>query len=219
MKTFSSAALDALERGDAIVSAALAVYGSPPVFIWGGEGDLTFAGDTGSEIYSGIGDRGLVKISGGQVGGAAQNVTLVLSGVAPEAIELLDSSEVKDASAVLRRLIFDSTGKTLLGAYVFTRGRLDTLETAETIGGEAAIQATIESAARGLGRRGGRLRSDADQRLVNAADGFFRNVSFAGEKMLYWGGKRPTGAGTAVTGGAGGGGLGGGFMQNQIRRV
>jgi hypothetical protein len=60
----------------------------------------------------------------------------------------------------------------------------------EVIGG-AAIKVAVESAARGLGRSGGRMRSDSDQRLINATDGYFKNTAYAPEKMLYWGGKRP----------------------------
>lgn len=219
MKTFSDEALAALEAGTAIVSASLAIYGTPPVFVWGGHGPQVLTGDTGAETYLGIGDRGVASIAAGRLGGSAQGITLRLSGIDPEAIALLDSSEVTGAPAVIRRLIFDATGKTLLGAYVFTRGRVDQVIVRETIGGPAAIEVVIESAARGLGRRGGRMRSDADQRLVNPTDGFFKNVSFAAEKTLYWGGKRPATAGTAMTGGMGGGGLGGGFLQNQIRQV
>jgi hypothetical protein len=56
----------------------------------------------------------------------------------------------------------------------------------------------IEPAALELG---GRIRSDADQRLVSATDGFYRVVSAAPKKTLYWGGKRPSVAGSAVGGG------------------
>jgi hypothetical protein len=66
------------------------------------------------------------------------------------------------------------------------------------IGGTATISCNVESAARALGRKGGRVRSDADQRLVKANDGFFKNVAFAAEKTLYWGGKKPANAGAAL---------------------
>jgi len=62
----------------------------------------------------------------------------------------------------------------------------------------------LETAARGLGRRGARMRSDADQRLLDPADGFFKHISYAAEKNLYWGGKRPARAGSALPGGGGG---------------
>lgn len=207
MKTFSVAASGALERGDAIVSAASAVYCTPPVFLWGGQGQWPLAGDTGTETYEGIGDRAMIVASSGVLGGSAQNVVQTLSGVEPAALEVLDATGVKGASAVIRRLIFDSSGTMLLGAYVFARGRIDELNTPETIGGAAAIQVTIEGAARGLGRRGGRLRSDADQRLINSSDNMFRYVSFAADKTLYWGGKRPSTAGGALSSGGSGSGI------------
>jgi hypothetical protein len=196
MKLFSEEALAALERGDAIVTGAVSIGSNPPILVWGGYGKLPI----GDDIYEGVGDRGMAQISGGSLGGAAGNVTLTLSGVEPEALDLLDASEIRQAPAVVRRLIFSSDGKTLLGGHVFDRGRVDQVRVVETIGGAATIQVIIEGAARGLGRRGGRMRTDADQRLVKANDGHFRKVSFAGEKLLYWGGKRPARAGAVVTG-------------------
>jgi hypothetical protein len=160
-----------------------------PIRLWGGYGDADLPSDAGTSTFKGIGDRGLIQSSSGAIGGTAQNTTLGLSGIEAAALDVLD--EVKEASVVVRRLIYDSAGKTLLGAYVYSRGRLDELKTSEVIGGAAAIQVSVEGAARGLGRRGGRLRSDADQRLVSSSDGFFRNVSFAAQKTLYWGGKKP----------------------------
>jgi len=44
------------------------------------------------------------------------------------------------------------------------------------------------------------MRTDADQRLVNATDGGMRHISYAGQKMLYWGGKVPARAGSALGG-------------------
>lgn len=211
MKSFSAAALDAIGRGDAIVSGAAAIYATPAIRLWGGYGTLAIDGET----YDGLGDRGIAQVSGGSIGAAAQNVTLVLSGVEEKALDVLDAAEIKGAAAVIRRLIFDSSGKNLLGAHVFTRGRVDQVRVIETVGGAATIQVLIESAARGLGRRGGRMRTDADQRLVKADDGFFKNVAFAGERTLYWGGKRPATAGVAL----GGGGSRDGFLDGKRRRA
>jgi hypothetical protein len=171
--------------------------------LWGGYGDADLPSDAGTSTFKGIGDRGLIQSSTGAIGGTAQNLTLALSGIEPEAIAVLNPDEVRGASVVVRRLIFDSAGKTLLGAYVYTRGRVDELRTSEVVGGAASIQLAIEGAARGLGRKGARLRSDADQRLVNPTDGFYRVVSAAPKKTLFWGGKKPS-IGGSLTGGAGG---------------
>lgn len=158
-----------------------------PICLWGGYGPITIEGD----VYQGIGDRGIAQQTSGAIGGVAQGITLSLSGVEPEVIALLDADEIQGASVVLRRLIFASDGRTLLDYSVFDRGRVDTIETVETIGGEAAINIAVESAARGLGRSGARQRSDSDQRLISSTDGYFKNTAYAGMKSLYWGGKKP----------------------------
>jgi hypothetical protein len=213
MKTLDPAALAALEAGDAIVSGALEIACDPPVRVWGGWHELPLDGNT----FLPIGDRGLAQVMGGALGDAAQNIILKLSGIDPETAALLDASELASAPAVLWRLIFSSDGNTLLGADVWRRGRLDTLSREEDVGGEAAIIGELESPAKGLGRRGSRMRSDADQRLIDADDGFFKNVSYAGEKTLYWGGRRPARAGSALpgTGGGFGSGVASAFAQVQ----
>lgn len=215
MKTLAPAALAALEAGNAIVSGALEIACTPVVRVWGGYHELTFDGRT----FLPIGDRGLAQVAGGALGDAAQDITLTLSGIDPETLALLDATGVSGASAVLWRLIFDQTGTSLLDFDVWARGRLDTIEQDEEIGGTAKITARLETAAKGLGRRGARMRSDADQRLIDASDGFFKNVSFAGEKTLYWGGRRPARAGSALPGvgpGFGGAGDGGGDGGSQF---
>ena len=196
MKTIAAAALDALERGEAIVSGAVEIASDPVIRVWGGWAELTFDGRT----FDPLGDRSLVQVTGGALGDAAQSITLSLSGIDVETLALLDATEVSGAPAILWRLIFSSDGNTLLDYNVWARGRLDTLVTEEEIGGTATLTAQLETAARGLGRRGARMRSDADQRLIDATDGFFKNVSYAGEKMLYWGGRRPVRASNAVGG-------------------
>lgn len=204
MKTLAPAALAALEAGTAIVSGAVEIACTPVVRVWGGWHEITFDGRT----FLPIGDRGLAQVAGGALGDAAQNITLTLSGIDAETIALLDATGLQGAPAVLWRLIFSGDGNTLLDFDVWARGRLDTIQREEEIGGTANIIAQLETAAKGLGRRGARTRSDADQRLIDASDGFFKNVSYAGEKTLYWGGRRPARAGSALPGVGGGGGFG-----------
>lgn len=201
MKSLNLNARNALGDGTAIVVGAIEVAADEPIRLWGGYGPVTFDGRT----FAPIGDRSLVQVAGGALGGAAQSISVSLSGIDPEVLELLDADEVAQAPCTLWRCIFAGDGVTLLDTEVWARGRLDELIREEEIGGAALIQAAIETAARGLGRSGARMRTDADQRLVKADDGFFKNVAFAGEKMLYWGGRKPTTAGVAVGGSSGGG--------------
>lgn len=211
MKSYTPEALAAFENGTALTVGAVEIASDPVVRVWGGNGPITFDGRT----FQPVGDYGLVRVVSGALGDAAQNITLVLSGIEPEILELLDASEVQRAPTTLWRLIFDALTYTLLDYHVWARGQLDTLPREEKIGGTATIQANLETAAKGLGRRGGRLRSDADQRLIDANDGFFKNVAYAGEKNLYWGGRKPERAGSVLGGGGAGNGAnsGGGLRE------
>ncbi|ETI62988.1 hypothetical protein C100_15055 [Sphingobium sp. C100] len=185
MKDYGPEALAALARGEAIVTGALAIYCDPPVFVWGGIGPTDIDGD----VYLGLDDSSIGVKTGGSIGASEQAVTLTLSGVAPEVAILFDADEVKGAPAKLYRMIYDGSGKVRLDCRVFKRGRIDAATTDDVVGGTSTISLSIETAARGLGRRGRRMRSDADQRTVDPADGFFKHVSYAGTKIVYLGGK------------------------------
>lgn len=203
MKIIAPAALAAIISGTAIVAGAVQITPRDPdlavIRVWSGYGKLTIA----AADYLPIGDRAFAQQTAGAVGGVAQGITLTLSGVERAALALLDPDEVRGASVVVYRLIFKGDGKTLLDAHVFDRGRGDTLDTVEKIGGPAAIRYMVESAARGLGRSLARMRSDSDQRLINSSDSYFSRAAYAGVKMLYWGGKKPARAAGAVSGTSG----------------
>jgi hypothetical protein len=202
VRIIAPAAIAAMTDGQAIVSAAIEVSCSPVFRVWGGYEDITL----GNAVFKGVGDRGLVTVSAAALGDSEQNVTLSLAGVDPDAVALLDASSVQRAGVALWRLIFDGSGRNLLDAQVYTRGRLDAIKVDETIGGLSSIIANVETAARGLGRSGQRMRTDADQRQIDVNDGGFRSVSFAGTKQLYWGGKRPSVVYESLPGSGGGGG-------------
>lgn len=197
MKIFSDEAQAAIERGDAITAGAVEILCDPPIRVWGGYGTIEIDGVT----FDGIGDRGLASASGSALGGAEQNVTLSLSGVESAVLATFNAALLRRALTVVRRLIFDSSGTRLLHSEVFTRGRLDQIPVEETPGGTSTISASVETAARGLGRRGGRMRTDADQRLIKPSDGGFKAIAYAGQKNLYWGGKRPATAASALSSG------------------
>lgn len=212
MKTFSSDALDALEAGTAIVSGAIAIMTTDPFLGWGGYGSKLL-GD--GRTYSGLGDRLLCSAIGGQLGGGETGATVSLSGVDPDVLAGIDLVAARGVDAVIRRLIFDGSGTQLLQDSVFLRGRVDQLYIDETVGGTSTIAAEIVGAARGLGRRSGRMRSDADMRLRSVTDGGMSRIAYAGEKTLYWGGKPPQMAQYALPGA---GGFGAGFA-NIVRSI
>jgi hypothetical protein len=194
MRTISGAAQAALVSGEVIEAGAFAVMTASPVGYWGGDGDLVIDGVT----HVGLGDRFMLLETGGSLGGEEQGAEVTLSGVDADVEVLRALSGLRNAPVVCRRLIFNGTGSTLLEAEVRIRGRVDQLPGEEAPGGESVLRLKIEGAARGAGRRGGRMRTDADQRLVNGLDGGFRRISHAGEVTLYWGGKPPERATTAM---------------------
>lgn len=197
MKTFSAEALAALASGDNIVHGAVQIGVAPnAIRIWGGYGVQVIDG----EAYLGVGHHGLVSVSSGSLGGQETGAELRLSGVDPDIVSGLDLRSLRRRPVVLRRLIFNGAGSRLLHAAVFTRGRVDRVGTEETPGGAAAIVINVEGAARGLGRRSERMRTDADQRLISDADGGLRRIGYAAEKQISWGGKPPQRSGAALGG-------------------
>lgn len=194
MKIYAPAALAALERGEAVTTYAAAILCDPPVRVWRGYGPQLILGD----MFDGIGEAGIVESVGGSMGGGEQNITLTLSGVEPATLAAFDAASLRRAPCLVYELIFDGSATQLLDVQIIQRGTLDQIPVEDTPGGTATIKAVIETAARGLGRRGGRMRTDTDQRLVKATDGGFKAIAYAGQKNLYWGGKRPAVAGSAL---------------------
>jgi hypothetical protein len=188
------AALAALAAGEAVVAGALFVDCSPPFRVWGGDGDLVLEGET----FAGIADRGLVQVSASTLGVAAQNFQVQMSGIEPDVMAVFDASGADQAPVVIWQLIFDATGTQLLAYAVEKRGRLDQIQEQDQVGGSSILTAQVEGAILGLGRYLGRIAADADQRRVNASDGSFQDVSYAGQITLYWGGKIPASAARAL---------------------
>lgn len=213
MKDFSAEALEALESGEAIVTGAVAFGLVEPVRYWGGYGPLVIDG----QAYVGVGDQATIEVSGGTLGGRAEGARLMLSGVDPDVAAQVTLRSLRGVSAVLWWLIFDGSGRTLLQASVWLRGRVDAVSLDETPGGTSTLVVPIEGSARGLGRRSERMRSDADQQLIEAGDTGFKRVSYAGTKTIYAGGKPPVRAVNAF--GGYGPGYGGGVDTNPGREV
>lgn len=218
MRFIPPAAQAALEAGEAVAGTAVEVLASDAPFrVWSGEGALEIDGET----FLGVGDRGAATSSPSAQGGAANGLTLELSGVDPDTAALVDSAPLVDAPVTLWRLVFNAAGTVLLGAFAGARGRADGLTREEVPAdpiarepGRSTLKLQVEGSARGLGRRGGRMRSDADQRLIDPNDGAFKHVAYAANVELAWGGKAPARASAVLPGvtgpTSGGGGLVGG---------
>lgn len=196
MRDFGDAAREAIAAGQALSVGAVRIDISPdPICFWGGYGELEIDG----QAFIGIGDKGLISVTSGSVGGAEENLTLELSGVDPQVLAQWDLSALRRAPVICYRLVFNAHGDTLLAAPVFRRGRIEEAPKSETSGGTSTLKAIVESAARGLGASGGRIRSQADQALIDPEDDGLKGVSYAGETLVYFGGKIPSTAKQAFT--------------------
>jgi hypothetical protein len=197
LKTINSTALTALTEGTAIVAASAAIYTSSPAFVWSGYGDLVI----GSDTYTGIGDAGTVSPVNMEAGGLESGLQLALANFDPYVNTLIAAEDLRGKPAVLRRLIFDSHGTTLLDSNVFFRGRVDQVNLKEMIGGNADAVISVEGSARGLNRNGNRIANLDDQITVSATDTSFERIATSPTVILYWMGKEPVRASQSVNGG------------------
>jgi hypothetical protein len=90
-----------------------------------------------------------------------------LSGVDPDALALLDAAGLNQAPAKLYRLVFAGDGRRC-SMPAWSSAASSTTCCAGRAGREGDVQISIENAARGLGRSGKRMRTDADQRLIDS---------------------------------------------------
>lgn len=204
MKQWNDAAQAAIEAGNAVSHGAVYVGTSPdPGAYWGGFGDITLPDEV---TYVGIGDRGLITAASGQLGTASQPITLTLSAVEPAVAALFTESGLRGAEVRIWRLVCDTAGR-FLDAQLFSQGEVDTLSRDLAEDGTFTITIQVETASRSNSRSGGRLAAGADQHLVDDTDTCLDAVSSAAQVTLYWGGKKPATAisalGVAQTSGQG----------------
>lgn len=188
MKLLPQAAVDMLDGAAPVVAGAFRLaLPSGVQRVWSGYGEVTIE----DEVYQGVGARVLVCPIASQVGGQADGLVITLSSLDPDIAKTIQLEDYKQKPVVIWRLIFAADAKTLLGASVFMRGKLDYVVVRESVGGEAALDFIVEGPRRDMNRAGGRVRSDSDQRLLGGAgDAAFKHVSTAGAKTLAWG-QRP----------------------------
>lgn len=139
--------------------------------------------------YSGAGDlvrTGPVALA---VGLAVQTVSITLSQLAPGALEVLRRYDLKRAPVELHRGWLDPRSRLQVApALPFFEGVIDTAPlTTPAEGEEGQIALTAVSHAQELTRTNSATRSDADQRLREPTDGFFRHAAEIGNWRLFWG--------------------------------
>jgi hypothetical protein len=212
MRTLSEDAVAQLNGERLVIGGAARFLIGPGYRFWSGYDDLTLDG----EVFQGIGARALITPISAQSGGAAEGAVIELSGLDPDVAATIENEDYHQRPVTIWRLVFSPDGATLLGSMIFMRGRLDIAPIVE--GETSSIRFTIEGPRRDMGRRGSRIRSDADQRVLGGpTDGAFRNVSVAGRKTLYWGQRPTVGPASVSTVGGSSGNRGGATRPGTVR--
>lgn len=207
MLPLSEEAIDALERGEFMIAAALQLVWGPGYRFWTGDGPRTFEFDP--EPFLGVGDRAFIKDVSAQLGSGADWLELGVSGIDPDIAPAMHAEPYRGKPAILHWLIFDASGINYLGVLDMFRGKVDQAPITETVGGQSIITLKLEGPLLDLGRSNGRTRSDQDQRQIGGPDdGGMKHVAVAGVTTLTWG-QKPEKAAEVVNGGNAGAALSG----------
>src|SRR5690349_10708943 len=91
----------------------------------------------------------------------------------PDVLASVDSYSYKNRPATLTIAYFDKSAGTLVTAIQWWSGKIDTIDHDETVGGDYALVARLEPESLDHARTGYRMRSDADQKLLDPTDRFF----------------------------------------------
>jgi len=198
MRSIASAALTRLQSDRVLLSGAVKFAFGTTYRLWGGIGDLVMSGEG---TFTGVGATGLITPIASKMGGAAEGVELRLSNLEPGIAATIEAEDYHQKTVTIWRLVFDASGATLLGQSIYLVGRVDTVSIEEQVGGQSTIVMMVEGGRRDMSRAGGRMRADADQRVLGgSSDGAFKHISTAGVRTLYWG-RRPAGP-ASLNGGA-----------------
>ncbi|MFG1371483.1 DUF2163 domain-containing protein [Xanthobacter oligotrophicus] len=189
MRSFNASTLATLQGGRA-VSRGLLLFDFPSGLygFWDGLGVLTYAGLD----YVGAGQVVSVDPLGFVGDLSASSLTIKLTAIPdsdldPGVLATIEAEQYHQRPVTLSRAYFDPDTLAMLSVERVYRGYVDQITHDYTIGGEAALSCSVESRARDNTRKGWRLRSDADQKRVDAADGGLRHAAISGNQDIYWG--------------------------------
>lgn len=155
---------------------------------WGGHGPVTVNAIT----YQGAGS--LIEIQQINMGGdlAASPLTVTLralpeTALTPDVLATIDSYGYKNRPAHLSLAYFDPLAGTIVTVLQWWQGYVDTIEHNQTVGGEYTLIAHLEPLSLDHARIGYRMRSDADQRLIDPIDRFFEHAGTTATLRFQYG--------------------------------
>ena len=183
MRTLSAPVLAALAGGSVAIATLIKLdFVSTTIALNTSTWNLAFGGTTYLGAY-GLGQISAIADKPGEAAG----ITLELHGADAARISLAldDADLVQGTPCTIRTAIIDTTTYQILDAPVEWVGTLDTMAIGED-GTSATIAVTAESRAVDLLRGNVWTFTDAEQRVVNAADGSFKYVVDQIDKPIVW---------------------------------
>ncbi len=157
-----------------------------------GQGELQWSGIT----FYGAGTLFEISTIGGAADGSAVPLAIKLngdvrSGLTATVLAQIESVQYRNAPVTIYRRYMHPETYAELSTEAVYRGRIDTIKHKISEGGECSLEVAVESRMIDFSRSGHRMRTDADQRLIDANDGSLSHVQTTAEQKIEWG-KIPT---------------------------
>lgn len=180
---------------------------------WNGDQDatMTIAGE--SRLYVAAGALLGVEPVTEEIGATVRMQVIRLSGISPEAEQVLRGYEPRLAPVEVHRLVFDPLTMLRVGTeQTLFKGTIDRVKiTTPAVGGAGVAEVTVASEARDL-TRGLRLKKSDESHQLRSGDRFRRYADVSGKVKVWWG-LKPRKAPTPSPP-SGGGATGSGSLQS-----
>ncbi|MEK9751751.1 MAG: hypothetical protein VW338_00870 [Rhodospirillaceae bacterium] len=165
---------------------------------WGGLGTFSYNAVTYVGAGSLIGVEDVGQVSDGSAVPLILTLTAIPnSDLSPDVLASIENETYHQRPVVIMTAYFSTAG-VLISVETEYRGYVDKITHEHVVGGEAVLRVHLESKARDHTRRGYRMRSDADQRLIDPNDGGLRHTIQAATVPILWG--RTEGEGQKTSG-------------------
>ena len=159
-------------------------------------GQVGFFTGIGEMVWEGItfvGAGTLFQLSsvGGSSEGAAIPLSIRLNGDARNGLDAsvlaqIETVQYRARPCFVWRAYLHPDTYALISVESVFRGKIDTISHSVTEGGDCYLECVVESNAIDLGRSGYRMRTDVDQRLIDADDGSLAHVQTTATQKIDW---------------------------------
>lgn len=184
MRILSSQALAALDSGRFASRTGFAVdMPTGTVAFWDDAYDLGYGGTTYLAAPGGF----TVNPFPSAADLGVRSLDITMSGLDPDLVSAILDQPYHQRPITVTRFVMATDVPQVIHASQWFAGFIDVMPWRERPGGASELIARCEDIGRELGRKGARLRADADQRQIDATDAFFEHVVNSVNADLVWG--------------------------------